>query len=398
VVTWLSYGVIGTSVLPIPNQMSLRVLLLLDTTAIAGRQIMRGIGRYMRVHGPWACYFEPGPAMRLPEGLVSWRGDGIIADVRSRELRDAIGELGLHCVNVTNRADGGDLPCVFSDDAAIGRLAAEHLIGCGYRRFGYLGFSDLGWSRARRESFNRVVVEAGYECAHFKPREGAVDWERHRQAVADWLATLRPPVGIMACYDLQARMLIEVCRRVGLRVPDDVGVVGVDNDESICDLSSPPLSSVDPAHDMRGYAAAEMLASLMRGEAAPALPSLVPPRGVVVRLSSDTVAVEDEEVAQALRFIRDNIGRPIGVPDLLRAIPVSRRALEQRFAQAIGRSPAEEIRRVRIDRATRLLAGTDLTLDQVARKCGLPYAKALQRLLSRAKKKTAVACRRQHPG
>jgi LacI family transcriptional regulator len=197
------------------------------------------------------------------------------------------------------------------------------------------------------------------------------DWAALEQEIARWLRSLPRPVGVMACYDLRGRQVLDACRRVGLAVPDEVAVVGVDNDELLCSLADPPLSSVQPDARRTGYEAAALLERLMAGAERPRGQAvLVEPLGVVTRRSTDVLAVEDADVSAALRFVRDHACGGIGVKDVLAAVPLSRRVLEARFRKLLGRSPHAEIARVQFDRVRHLLRETRLPLDEVARRAG----------------------------
>ena len=196
------------------------------------------------------------------------------------------------------------------------------------------------------------------------------------ESIASWLRSLPKPVAVFACYDFRGQQVLDACRRAGFAVPDEVAVLGVDNDELLCALSPPPLSSVILNPRRSGWLAAEALDLMMRGQRVPAV-THVPPLGVATRQSTDTTAVDDVQVANAVRFIRERACSGIDVSDVLRACPMSRRALEQRMKAILGRTPHAEILRVQIARARQLLAATSLSLPEVAEKCGFRHAEYL---------------------
>ena len=200
-------------------------------------------------------------------------------------------------------------------------------------------------------------------------------WEEEQEAIAAWVLSLPRPVGVMACNDDRGQQVLDACRRVNVLVPEEVAVIGVDNDEILCSLSSPPLTSVDINTVQVGFEAAALLDRLMAGRRPPAEPFLLPPRGVVPRESTDVLATDDRELAAAIRFIRDHACDGLRVKELVRKTGLSRRALERRMEKLLGRSPKEEITRVQIERAKRLLTETDLSAATVAEKCGYSQPK-----------------------
>jgi LacI family transcriptional regulator len=206
-----------------------------------------------------------------------------------------------------------------------------------------------------------------------RPRETELSWEQERRRLAAWIKALPRPIGIMAAYDIRGRQVLDVCRELGIHVPDQAAVIGVDNDELLCDFASPSLSSVRPNAVRTGYEAAALLDRLMRGERLAATAILVPPLGVVTRGSTDTLAIDDAEISAAVRFIREQALRDITVRDVLAKVPLSRRVLEARFKQLIGRTPHEEIERVKIEHVKRMLAETDLTLAAIAHRSGYKH-------------------------
>ena len=214
--------------------------------------------------------------------------------------------------------------------------------------------------------------------------------------VADWVAALPKPVGILACTDQLGFWLLDACRRVGSAVPEEVAVVGVENDETLCQLATPRLSSVAFDGVRVGYESAALLDRLMRGEQPPQEPLVVPPRGIVVRQSSDIVAIDDAAVAAALRFIREHACHGVSVAEVIGRVGLSRTVLERRMRAAIGRTPGEEIVRVRFARVKALLAETDLTVAEIADRCGMEHPQYLAASFKKQFGMTPGAFRRRH--
>jgi LacI family transcriptional regulator len=374
------------------------VALVVETATIYGRRILHGITRYLRAHRPWSVYLEQHDLNAAPpRWLKNWRGDGVISRSTSRVLANAVRRGRLAAVDVSDRQGSVGLPRINSDDRAIGRLAAEHLLERGFQSLAFCGFTDELWSERRRAGFHATVVSAGLDSSTFEsPWYGpnVPPWESEQAAIGRWLRSLPRPVGVMACNDMRGQHVLDACLRVGLKVPDEVAVVGVDDDDVLCELCTPPLSSVVPNAERIGYESAALLDRLMAGGSAERDETFIDPLGVTTRLSSDVLAINDPAVADAVRFIRDNACRGIGVGDVLRAVPVSRTFLERRFRLYLGRSPQAEIRAVRLKRVRQLLAETDLKLGQVAELTGFAHPEYLSVVFRQATGQTPGQFRR----
>lgn len=378
------------------------IALLIETSNAYARGLLHGIRAYVREHGPWSIYLgEQRRGEAAPAWLRNWSGDGIIARIESPAIAAAVRRAGVPAVDVSAARHLPDLPYVETDDVQIARLAAEHLWERGFRRLAYCGDARFRWSNLRSEAFERFVQERGGQCHVFtapRGRRAARHWEDDKQSIAKWLKSLSKPAGVMACYDIRGRQLLDVCRELGVAVPDEVAVIGVDNDELLCDLAAPPLSSVAPDTRRTGYEAARLLDRLLSGEHVPPGATLVQPLGVVTRGSTDVLAIDDADVSAAVRFIRSHATEGINVDDVLRAVPLSRRVLEARFKKLLGRTPHEEITRVRIDRVRQLLAETDLPLAAIAHRTGYRHVEYLSVAFKRETHQSPKAYRARSRG
>ena len=386
-----------------------RVALLLETSTEYGRGLLRGIVKYARLHGPWSIYISPGHLEQALPKAKSWEGDGIIARIHSPRMAKLIGATGLPVVASSLEEIAWERPhhhefCeIRTDSPAISQMAALHLMEQGLRRFGFCGFDTCQWSIRREETFIQFLTEAGFAChkrriqfANWLQRPGWIQtFESERPLIESWLRSLPKPVGVMACNDACGREVLQACATAGLRVPDDVTLVGVDNDELLCELSEPPLSSVALNLEQAGYEAAMVLDAMMSGQPKHQETVLVTPVKVVPRRSSEVIAQDDPLVVAALRFIRDHAGQPISVPDVVGELGVCRRTIERRFARATGRSILSEITRCRLDRAKRLLMETNLPARRVATSLGFQSTKTLNRTFLRLEGQTATAFRHQ---
>lgn len=372
-----------------------RVGLVIETSNAYSRGLIRGVMGYARGQGGWSLWLAESERGHAPPALRGWEGDGLIARVENARVARAVRATGRPVVDVSAARLLPDVPWVETDDAAIATSAFDHLRGQGLTHFGYAGDDHFNWSRWRQHHFTQLVAADGFDCA-VCPAVDRGSWEMHRGATGRWLAGLPKPVGVLACYDLRAREVLDACQAVGLRVPDEVAVLGVDNDELLCDLAEPPLSSVAPNATRAGAEAAALLDRLMAGEAVPPTAHLIEPLRVVGRQSTDMLAVDDSDVAAAVRFIRANACRGIGVAAILREVPVSRRVLETRFAKVLGHTPHEEIIRVQIGRAKEILTQTDLPLAAVAHQVGFAHPEYLSVAFKKATGLTPGAYRRRH--
>lgn len=357
-----------------------KVALLIETSNRYGRDLLYGVRDWMQQGERWAIRFtEQARLAPLPGWLREWEGDGIIARVDSPRIAAALRRTGLPVVDVSAERDASEFPRVSVDNAAVARLAAEHLAARGFRNFAYFGDAQFLWSRERGREFRRRAAESGRSCAEFAVRTRGVrpGSDAEIRAMADWLVDQPRPLGVFACYDGRARHVLEACQLRGWAVPDEIAVLGVDNDEVLCELCTPPLSSVQPNARRTGFEAAELLSRMMRGEKPGRLTRRVEPVRVVERQSTDTVAVADVKVAAAVRFIREQVGDGIDVGDVLRAVPMSRTLLERKFQAALGRSPHREILQQRIARARHLLAESEVSIAVVAELAGFGDASYL---------------------
>jgi LacI family transcriptional regulator len=380
-----------------------RVALLIETSGAYGRGLMRGVAQFNREHGTWSTYFEPrGPDDPLPGWLRRWKGDGILARIHTRKVADFLVNLDVPVVNLRTQGFEVPVPSVELDHRLVGRVAADHLLAKGLRSLGFAG-RRRGSHRGldlRGDAFVEAVKEAGFDCHRFAPapdRRGQdPDWEHEQRQLAEWIRDLPKPVGVMAANDEKGFQVLDACRRAGVRVPDEVAVIGVDNDESLCDLTIPPLSSIDVNPDRVGYRAATILDAMMNGrtEEVPSEVVLVPPRAVVARRSTDVLASEDPAVVEVLRFIRDHAGESrLRVADVVAHVRASRAAIEPRVKRVIGRTIHGEIERVRLDRVKELLATSDVPIKQVAQLGGFSCVQYLTRVFRKATGETPARYR-----
>jgi LacI family transcriptional regulator len=353
------------------------VALIVETSIHYGRQILRGITRYLRSHQSWSVFLEQRELWTAPPAwLRKWRGDGVICRKTTPELAEMLARAKVPLVDLNDCCDPVGAPRIESDHRAIGRLAAEHLLERGFAHFAFCGFNDQAFSIGRREGFVERLDERGQKCQLWEsPWTGpqAQSWEREQAHIARWLSSLPLPVGLMACSDMRGQHVLDACQRLDRAVPEEVAVIGVDDDAVLCNLCHPPLSSVMPNPERVGYEAAALLDRLMSGEAAPREPLRIEPVGVQTRQSTDVLAIDDPAVASALRFIRERAFHGCSMKDVLKYAAMSRSLLERKFRQYLGHSPQAEIRSVQLKRVKQLLAESDLPLNEIAGLAGYAH-------------------------
>ncbi len=358
-----------------------RVALLIETSNSYARGLLRGIHAYVRDHGSWSTYLtEQGRGVAPPPWLNSkWNGDGIIARIENRRIANAVIRTKVPVVNVSSSQVARKLPRVATNGVAVARLAAEHLAERGLKSFGFCGDDRFEWSLQRSNEFARLIEKMGYVCDIYGAQrilKSALNWNQEETAMIEWLRGLPKPAGVMVCHDLRGMQLLQVCQRMGLAVPDEVAVLGVDNDEVLCTLSTPTLSSIHQDTFRIGYEAARILDRWMHGKD-PGLGMQIDPLGVVLRQSTDMLCLTDPHVATALRYIRDHACEGINVENVLAEVPLSRRALEHRFKKLLGHTPHDEILKLQFLRVKQLLTETSLPMATIATRTGFRHVEYL---------------------
>jgi LacI family transcriptional regulator len=381
------------------------VALLVETSMAYGREILHGVARYIRENGPWTVYIEQRSLQDpTPPWLENWDGDGIIwSETGGSVLKARLGrKLGIPIVDLDDQKSRPGRPQVGSNHEAIGALAAEHLLDRGFTHFAFFGYPGFVWSNQCFHGFGATIRAAGFRCQKYH-RASRVSWghqlpswEAEMNRVSRWIAALPKPLGLMACNDFRGVQALDACRRAGVAVPEEVAVIGADNEVLACELAYPPLSSVVPDCRAIGFEAASLLDRMMKGEPSPQDSLKIPPLGIVTRRSTDIVAIEDPCVAEAMRFIREHSGEGIGVEDVLQHVSVSRSWLQRRFRATLGRSIHEVIASERVRRVKQLLIATELSLESIARRCGFTYPAYMSTVFHEATGHSPARYRRLH--
>ena len=380
---------------------SRRVCLLIDTSTSWGVRLIKGVSRHAQEVGDWLIHVEPWgryERFRVPQG---WQGQGIIARINHKALANDITAIGLPTINLSWYPFCGErIARCTVDPVASGQMAAEYFLSTGFKQFAYCGpLHQLGYGDEFADAYCAALKKRGFSCNVYPTPGGdqqSIAWDTHLASLVKWLEQLPHPIAMLCWSAARGRQVTEACHYAGIRVPDQVSVLGGDHDELMSHISSPPLSTIDQPAEQIGYEAARLLEGMMRGNKPRKRPLLFPPTRIIVRHSTDTLAIDDEIVRDALRLIRDRAPDGIHVSDVVRELAVARRALEQRFVRLIGRTPAAEIRRVRIEAAKQYLVESDRSIAHISRVTGFGHQDLFSRVFRRTVGLTPSQFRRQH--
>ncbi|CAN5397810.1 DNA-binding transcriptional regulator [soil metagenome] len=375
------------------------VAIVLDISNVFGRSILRGVMKVASTERRWATHKD---FWRTTESLTKLpKCDGAIITALPPDQVPLVLSKIKHVVSCSGGADPTLMPVVSLDDVAVGAMGAEHLLNCQLEHFAFYPGGHSGWVTAdnRRKGFINRLKSAGFDC-HISPITLPPQPERlthaHRPAVIAWLGKLPKPCGVLGLDDDSANDLAEACQEAGLSVPDQIAILGINNDDLTCELAWPPMSSIDAGFNRLGYHAARMLDRMMMGEKLKPEERVIrlPPLGVMQRVSTSLMAVSDPNLSDAVRYIREHACDPCTVHEVLRHVPISRRSLERQFADQFGRTPHDEITRVRIEQAKRLLVSSQLTLNEITERCGYSGVQNLARSFRKETGMTPAAYRR----
>lgn len=361
-----------------------RVALIVETSLASGRGILRGIGRYAHESDRWSLFHVArGLREATPDWLSSWSGDGVIARVHSPELTSLLASLELPVVDVLGVVPDAPFPRVHVDEGAIASEAFSHFRERGFNHFAFYGISDENWSPRRRDSF--LAASGGQASVFEAPHEEDQASIESMSRLRVWLRNLPKPCSILVASDNRGLILLETCRSEGILVPEELAVLGVDNDQTLCEISSPPLSSIRAGHDRVGYEAARLLDQMMNGASREKIadPILVPPTGTVIRGSSDTLAIGDPVVARGISYMREHLGESLTNERIAKACGVSRTLFQQRFRAAMNQSVREHLIGMRLRRAKLLVESSQLTLADIAERCGFRHQEYLGEVFRR---------------
>lgn len=377
----------------------LRILLLTDSSRGFGRGLMTGISRYSVLHGRWRFYYRQ-PSYLESKGKVNleeferWQPDGVICSIAQAEILKPLA-VPMVCYDPGNY--DGTIPCIGTDDEAVGDQAARHLLGLGHRHFAFCGFGELRWSAIRRASFCRTIEDSGFQT-HLPPSaRNHQAWSKEEPALRKWIDQLPKPIGIFCANDDRAASVTEICLSLGLTIPEDVSIIGADNDEMLCEMVNPPLSSVRITSEQAGFEAADLLAKLitrsatLQGQVIQAQAA-----GVATRQSTNVLMVKNSNLRKAIHFIQQNIARQIRVGDVVTAAGLSHRSLNEQFQKELNSSIGKYLTNARIDHISKLLVDTELRIQEVAYAVGYEDDRHFARYFKRSTGLSPLAFRKRH--
>ncbi|UZD23909.1 AraC family transcriptional regulator [Algoriphagus halophytocola] len=363
-----------------------RVILLLDFAEEYSKYLLKGITTFSSKNGQWTfcrmpLYYREMMGVRgIIDWAKEWKADGIIGQLYN-EMEEEFVEAGLPVIAQDFKERFREIPNITGSYRDTGRMGAEYFLKKGYYNFAFYGFNSIVWSRERAEGFEAAINEAGYEVNYYehKKSHSAEMWYYKSKSLSKWLKNLPKPLALMACDDNRGVHIIEACNHNNIKVPQEVAVLGVDNDMTFCELSDPQLSSIDLDIERAGYEAAQLMDEMIRTGMNKGRDVNVPPLKVITRSSTDMYASSDSCVAAALTFIHRNIDRNILVDQVVREVPLSRRALEKRFLKITGQPVYKYITQVRMDKLAQKLLHSDQSVFEIAVDLGFQDSNNLAR-------------------
>ncbi len=372
--------------------------LIVDCTDTYGRSLFRGVMRYANLQRRWLLFKDYRHISKL-DG--QWPPlDGAVIGGTPKEVFDQAQKTTSNIVQCSGGGDPTVCPVVSIDNYLVGQLGADHLMECGLEHFGFYGIDQYRVADLRLKGFKEKLSQKGHECQECplsRPDTNAVVSHQHRKQLIDWLKKLPKPIGIICFDDTVASDLAEACLETQLQVPDEVSILGVNNDDLLCDSAWPPLSSVETDYSRVGFAAARLLDRMLEGQKVLESERFtqLPPLRVIQRQSTNLLNIRDRNLADAVRFIREHACDPCSVSDILKIIPVGRRWLEREFVSQLGRTLHDEITQNRIKTACRLILESDLNINEVATRCGYASIKSFYNAFSKLMHITPAEYRRQ---
>lgn len=382
----------------------IKIILLSDFAEEYNKNLLRGITRYSKDHGPWTfCkmptyYRETIGIDGILKWAKEWEADGIIGQFYNDEEVEKFTQANIPVIAQDFKERFTDIPNITGAYKETGRLGADYFLKKGFKNFAFYGFGNIVWSRERAEGFEERIQEAGFDVHYYEHKDSrAIDlWYYKPSALSVWLKSLPKPIALMTCDDNQGHHITEAAKHAGIRIPEEVAVLGVDNDEMVCDLSDPPLSSIELDSEKSGYEAARLMEQMINEKTCYAPDIIVKATQVVSRHSTDIFASKDKYIVNALKYIHGNLDKNLKVDQVLKEVPLSRRSLEKRFILTTGYPVYEYIYNQRIEKFTQKLLETDMTIFEIALDLGLSDSKNIARQFKQIKGLTPMEYRKKH--
>ncbi|MCF0061621.1 DNA-binding transcriptional regulator [Dyadobacter chenwenxiniae] len=369
-----------------------KIILLLDFAEEYSKSLMKGINAYSKEFGPWIfCrmplfHRETVGIDGILKWALEWKADGIVGQLYNKDIEKII-QTGIPVIAQDFKERFTEIPNITGGYHEAGQLGADYFLKKGFTNFAFYGFNDIVWSRERAEGFEERLKKRGHQVHYFEHKKARSTelWYYKPSSLSRWLKSLPKPIGLMTCDDNQGQHITEACRQLGIRIPEEVAVLGVDNDEMICDLSDPPLSSIALDAEKGGYDAAKLLDHMIKHGTSEYYDIIVKPVQVITRHSTDIYATNDDHIASSLKYIHQNIDKNLHVDEVVKQVPLSRRALEKRFLEITGYPIYKYIFNLRIEKFTQKLLDTDMSVFEIALDMGLTDSKNIARQFRQAK-------------
>lgn len=383
----------------------IKIILLTDFGEEYGASLLKGVTRYSQEHGPFAfcrmpTYYRETRGM---EGILKWarewKANGILGQFYNNSNLEHLWNEGIAVVAQDFKERHENFPNLTGDYIGTGQKGAEYFLRKGFENFAFYGFKNIVWSRERAQGYEERLQKEGYSVHYFEHKRSYKSrelWFYKPSALSKWLKSLPKPIGLMACDDNQGMHITEACRLAKIRIPEEVSVLGVDNDEMLCNLSDPPLSSIGLDTIKGGYEAARLLHTMIKTKNEEYYDIEVKPTTVYTRNSTDIYAAEDQYIGSALKYIHNNIEKNLKVDDVLKQVPLSRRSLEKRFQKVTGFPVYEYIFNLRIEKFTQKLLETDQSIFEIAMDLGLNDSKNIARQFRQIKGCTPTEYRKKY--
>jgi LacI family transcriptional regulator len=381
-----------------------KIILLIDFAESYSKSLLKGISKYSREYGPWIfCrmplfHRETVGIDGILKWALEWGADGVIGQLYNDPDIEKIVKAGIPVIAQDFKERFTEIPNITGAYREAGVMAADYFLKKGFKNFAFYGFSDIVWSRERAEGFEERLNKKGHRVHYFEHKKARSTelWYYKPSSLSRWLKSLPKPIALMACDDNQGQHITEACRHSGIRIPEEVAVLGVDNDEMICELSDPPLSSIGQDAEKGGYDAARLMDHMIRNGMVGFHDILVKPTQVITRHSTDIYATNDNYIASSLKYIHQNIDKNLHVDEVVKQVPLSRRALEKRFQDITGYPIYKYIFNLRIEKFTQKLLETDMTVFEIAMDMGLNDSKNIARQFRQVKGCTPIEYRNRY--
>lgn len=382
----------------------IRLILLTDFTEAFAHNLLRGILEYSKSREPWVVCRMP-PSYKQTYGIPGvlnwakkWEADAIIGQFDDDDNVELFRENGIIALAQDFKSRFAVIPNITSKYEQTGQMAADFFLQKGFRNFAYYGYKDVIWSEERCMGFRDRITEKGFGDYFYEYQKQPLEnlWYYESEPLIQWIKLLPHPIALMACDDTRANKIMEVCRILGIHIPEEIAVLGVDNDEIICSLSDPPLSSVSLNIVKGGYEAAQLIDKLIQNRGAACEDVIIQPVTIVNRLSTDIYATDHPAILAALKYIHQNLANRLNVEDIVRQVPLSRRLLEVRFREVTGQAIYQYISDLRIERFSQLLLASTEPVADLAIQVGFADSKNLARQFKLCKGCTPLEYRKQN--